>query len=76
MRSLEQMFRPDDFAFEESRESRMIVGQALNAQITGERGLCHVDIFDLDLHLVYLAIRLLGPLEFTARSEERGCGIG
>jgi hypothetical protein len=48
----------------------------LNAQVAGERRLGHVDVFDLHLNLVHLTVRLLGSLEFTARSEERGCGIG
>jgi hypothetical protein len=48
----------------------------LNTQVSRERRLGHVDVFDLDLNLVHLTVRLLGSLEFTARSEERGCGIG
>jgi hypothetical protein len=47
----------------------------LNAQVSRERRLRHVDIFNLDLNLVHLTVRLLGSLEFAARSEERGCGI-
>ena len=48
----------------------------LNSQVSRERRLCHVDVFDLDLNLIHLTVRLLGSLEFTAGSKEGGCGIG
>lgn len=48
----------------------------LDAQVAAKEGLCHIDIFDLNLDVVILTIRLLSTLEFTARPKEGGGPIG
>lgn len=43
-----------------------------DSQVSAKKRLGHVDIFDLDLDIVILAVRLLSAFEFAAGSEERG----
>lgn len=47
----------------------------LYSQITAQEAFSHVYIFDLDLYVVDLAIRLLGAFEFAARPKETRCDL-
>ena len=48
----------------------------LNTEVTAEIRLSEVDIFDLDLHVVDLSVRLLCSFEFAPGAQEGGCGVG
>jgi len=50
-------------------ESHVVV-LTLNTQISTKRRFCHVNILDLHLDIIYLAVGLLRSLEFAAGSEE------
>lgn len=43
-------------------------GHTLYAQVSAKEGLGHVDVFDLDLDVVDLAVGLLGAFELAAGS--------
>ena len=78
----------DDLAFEVGGQTGVVVRQAcqisavllcngfsrrtLNAQISTHERLAHVDMFDLDVYFVLLAVRGLATLESTAGPKERG----
>ena len=47
-----------------------------DSQVSAKERLGHVDVFDLDLDIVILAVRLLSAFEFAAGSEERGGPVG
>ena len=47
-----------------------------DSQISAKKRLGHVDVFDLDLDIVILAVRLLSAFEFAAWSKERGGPTG
>ena len=46
------------------------VKHTLNAQISAEVGLDHVDMFDLYVHIIDLTVRLLGTREFASRAQK------
>lgn len=40
----------------------------MNAKVSTEKGLAHVHVLNLDLDVIDLSFRLLGAMEFTART--------
>ena len=48
----------------------------LNTEVAAQIRLREVDVFDLDLDVVDLSVRLLRPFEFAAGAQEGGCGVG
>lgn len=49
--------------------------QTLDSKVTAEIGLSHIDMFDLDVNIVDLAIALLCSDEFATGAKEGGCVI-
>ena len=47
----------------------------LYAEVAAQEGFGEVDVFDLDLDFVDLAVGLLGSAELAAGVEEGGCGV-
>lgn len=61
----------DDLALKVRRQRRVVLGQALNAQVSAEEGLLKIHVLDLNLDIIYLALRLLRAMELAACPQER-----
>lgn len=66
--SAEGVFGADDLAFEVSCQGGVILGEAFDTQVATQKRSAHVHVFQLNLNLVVLAVRLLGANELAARS--------
>jgi len=53
---LEGIFGANDFAFEVGCEGGVVCCETFDAKIATEERLCHVNIFNLDLHVILLSI--------------------
>lgn len=68
---LESVFGTNDFSFEERCQSRMILGKTLDTKIAAEVRLSHIDMFDLHVDVVHLAVGLLCTSELASRAKIR-----
>lgn len=68
---LESVFDTNDFSFEERCQSRMILGKTLDTKIAAEVRLSHIDMFDLHVDVVHLAVGLLCTSELASRAKIR-----
>lgn len=51
------------------------LGGTLDTEVATQVRSSEIDVFDLDLHVVDLPVRLLRPFEFGAGAEEGSCCI-
>lgn len=64
------IFRADDLAFEKGCERGVVFRQALNSEISTQGRFSQVNVFDFNLNIINLPLRLLRAVEFATRSQE------
>lgn len=68
--SLKSVLGSNYFTFKESGQGRMILGEALNAQIAAQVGFSHVHVLNLHVNIIHLAVRLLCADKSTSGAEK------